>query len=309
MSTKNHKKALALLLALVMCFSLLPAAAHAEETEEEEPAVEWTEDESPAQEDGEGPAAPAGDGQEPEPGPEPEPEPEPEPDHVSEPEDASALQEAVSEPTGSSGNEALAGAALQSRAGTDAADFSGAAVAINELSFPDAVFRAYVAEKFDSDGNGYLFADEIALAEEILVNSMGIASLKGIEVFTSLRLLDCSSNSLTSLDLSCCPQLTHLSCSLNSLTDLDLSRCGDLKFLDCSFNGLTALDLSCCPQLSILECSLNELKELRLGQNMVLYRLICSGNQLPYLDISGCPVLLGLVHNGDFAAFVRQHFC
>ena len=53
MKNTNLKKLLALFLALVMCFSLLPVSAFAEETDgdEDEAVVEWTEEKEPAAED------------------------------------------------------------------------------------------------------------------------------------------------------------------------------------------------------------------------------------------------------------------
>ena len=90
MKNENLKKLLALFLALVMCFSLLPVSAFAEGEggDEDEAVLEQTEDESPAPEEEEEPPAPTEDVQEPEPVPvqEPDPAPEPEPEPVHEPE-------------------------------------------------------------------------------------------------------------------------------------------------------------------------------------------------------------------------------
>ena len=38
-------------------------------------------------------------------------------------------------------------------------------VVVNETNFPDAVFRAYVSDNFDTDHNGSLSAAEIKAAE------------------------------------------------------------------------------------------------------------------------------------------------
>ncbi|MBR1658252.1 MAG: hypothetical protein IJ697_07280, partial [Synergistaceae bacterium] len=76
-------------------------------------------------------------------------------------------------------------------------------VAINATNFPDEVFRAYVRTYFDKDYNMVLSDEEIAGATRINVyNVSDISSLKGIEYFTALTVLDCSHTQLTRLDVS-----------------------------------------------------------------------------------------------------------
>ncbi len=92
----------------------------------------------------------------------------------------------------------------------------GFGIAVNETNFPDEIFRNYVkTELTNSNGNkvggdGILTADEIAAVTEINVGYKNISSLKGIEYFTALTLLDCRWNQLTSLDLSKNTALTEL---------------------------------------------------------------------------------------------------
>ena len=68
--------------------------------------------------------------------------------------------------------------------------------AINETDFPDANFRAYIAETFDTDGDLYLCKDEIEAAIEIDCAGLGIHSLKGLEFFCNLKKLNCSDNNI-----------------------------------------------------------------------------------------------------------------
>ena len=74
-------------------------------------------------------------------------------------------------------------------------------VAVNEDNFPDAIFRKYVSDNCDPDKNGYLSSDEITKTKDISVYGKGITNLKGIEHFTSLEVLNCYNNRLTSLDV------------------------------------------------------------------------------------------------------------
>lgn len=83
-------------------------------------------------------------------------------------------------------------------------------VDINETNFPDDIFRQYVSDNCDSDKNGVLSAEEIAAVTSIdcsgkyeqWKSGMGIASLKGVELFKKLVSLNCEYNQLESLDIS-----------------------------------------------------------------------------------------------------------
>ena len=76
----------------------------------------------------------------------------------------------------------------------NAAEVAAESVKINESYFPDAIFRQYIADNFDKDGDGVLSAEEIKTVTEIDVNKMGISSLIGVEYFTELTSLSCDNN-------------------------------------------------------------------------------------------------------------------
>ncbi len=117
-------------------------------------------------------------------------------------------------------------------------------VAVNAANFPDAVFRGYVSQNFDTDASGSLSKSEIAAAANINVSGKGISSLEGIAYFTSLSVLDCGRNQLTVLDVSKCSKLTKLFCDGNKLRSLDVSGCTALSILTCYNNNFTSLDVS-----------------------------------------------------------------
>ncbi len=75
-------------------------------------------------------------------------------------------------------------------------------VKINEVNFPDAVFRKYVSDSFDLDWNNVLSADEIAEAKVISKMHAGIESFEGIEYLTELTTLEASMNEAWTIDLS-----------------------------------------------------------------------------------------------------------
>lgn len=189
-------------------------------------------------------------------------------------------------------------------------------IAINEDSFPDGDFRAYVSG-FDANGNGILDSGELANVKRIEVANTEeqhheIGSLEGIKYFTELEYLDCGGNQLTSLDvsdmtslkellansnqlaslnISGCHKLEKLACEVNSLTSLDVSVCSELKILYCINNRLPSLDISSCTELEQLVCISNLLTELDVSRCTKLVRLACDDNKLTSLDLSGCPEL------------------
>lgn len=107
---------------------------------------------------------------------------------------------------------------------------------------------------FDTDGNGTLSDKEIEMVTKIDCDDKSITDLAGIEHFTALKKLYCSSNHLTSLDVSKNMALKTLLCDYNQLKSLDVSGCTALWWLNCASNQLTSLDVSGCSALAGLIC-------------------------------------------------------
>lgn len=189
-----------------------------------------------------------------------------------------------------------------------------AKIALDAICFPDAVFRSLAAQ-YDTDGDGFLSAQEIAAVEQMTVSGYNILDLTGIEYFTALQELDCSDNHLTKLSLASLSQLKTLRCDGNLLINLDLQGlskletlvCSDnqlfelevahlteLRRLRCDGNQLTTMDVSGLPLLEILDCSDNQLTELTLGALANLTQLSCGGNQLTTLHLDELPQLVQL---------------
>ena len=170
-------------------------------------------------------------------------------------------------------------------------DPSAAGIAVDSVNFPDETFRAYVSANCDTDGSGYLSAEEIAAVTTIVVegtsNSPGsVSSLKGIEYFSKLSYLECSNNQLKSLDISQNLAIYGLECSGNQLKSLDVSKNTALEYLSCDSNQLTSLDVSKNTELNSLDCNSNQLTSLDVSKNTLIFTLNCSGNQLTSLDVS-----------------------
>ena len=189
--------------------------------------------------------------------------------------------------------------------------------AIPVLDIPDPNFKAYLVANYDQNSDNEISRFEIEKLKSLIVSSLGIASLEGIEHFTNLEGLACDNNSLTELDLSKNTQLTELTCGYNKISKLILPpnaekmtwlSCGDNKLtgkldcsnwvnltnLNCHTNNFTALDLTGCSELIGLSCGNNNLTSLNVQDCSNLTPLQCDGNKLSSLDISMCPYLLTL---------------
>lgn len=69
--------------------------------------------------------------------------------------------------------------------------------------------------------------------------SAGTTTIQG-----TVTALDCTTSTLTSIDISLCPTLTSLDCKGNALSDLDISNNVNLVTLACNNNGLTMLNIA-----------------------------------------------------------------
>ena len=165
------------------------------------------------------------------------------------------------------------------------------------VNIPDANFKAYLVGNWAINTNG---DTEIQVSEATVFNgsiycqNLNISDLTGIEDFTSLNVLDCSYNQLTSLDISQNTSLIDLICWANQLTSLDVSGATALTNLDCPFNQLTSLDVSTNTNLIELDCYNNQLTSLDVSGATALTNLNCRINSLTTLDVNGATALINL---------------
>lgn len=171
-------------------------------------------------------------------------------------------------------------------------------VEINEVNFPDEIFRNYVLDKRDTDKNGFLSKNEIEKTGTVNVKNMGITSLKGIEYFTKMINFFCDNNDLTELDLSKNAEIKSFSCGNNPIKSLNLKNNTELQYLTCINCALTDLDVSSNINLIHIDCQNkkegkyeNSISSLDISKNKNLLRLYCNGIMLENLNIKGAEKL------------------
>ena len=180
---------------------------------------------------------------------------------------------------------------------------------------PDNNFEAFL--EANGMGNGtpnddYVTTANISGVGSLIVWGYNIADLTGIEDFTSLSMLFCFNNQLTTLDLSQNTMLNDLRCNDNQLTSLNVSTNTSLTTffcynnqltsiiglgntnvndLRCSGNQLTSLDVTGLPALFKLHCQINQLTALDVSMNSQLNDLRCNNNQITALNCASNSLL------------------
>jgi Leucine-rich repeat (LRR) protein len=153
---------------------------------------------------------------------------------------------------------------------------------------PDNNFEQFLIDKgYDSEPlDDYVTTANINTVTELNISGLSIDDLTGIEGFTALLNLNCSTNNLTNLDISLNTLLTQLNCSSNKLTSLDVSKNISLTTLNCSINNLINLNVSQNTALTDLNCYDNNISILDLNNNTSLTDLLCRINNLSSLNLS-----------------------
>ena len=112
-----------------------------------------------------------------------------------------------------------------------------AQVAIDETSFPDDNFRAWVLQQSYGQ-DGILTLEEANQVTWIDVMGKKIADLTGIELFSELEGLNCRNNPLGALDMSHNTKLLDLDCCDTRLVSLNMTGCAPTGLFNCSVNML-----------------------------------------------------------------------
>lgn len=165
------------------------------------------------------------------------------------------------------------------------------------VNIPNATFKAYLVGNASINTNGdadIQVSEAIAFSGDIVVPSMNITDLTGIEAFTSITHLNCAFNQLTSLNVSANTALNYLYCDDNLLTNLDVSANTALILLNCLTNSLTSLDVSKNIALKYLKCFDNSITNLNLSTNTALVTLWAYNNSISTLDLSANTALTTL---------------
>ncbi|EPW0969714.1 class 1 internalin InlJ [Listeria monocytogenes] len=153
--------------------------------------------------------------------------------------------------------------------------------------FPDDNFASEVAAAFEMQATDTISEEQLATLTSLDCHNSSITDMTGIEKLTGLTKLICTSNNITTLDLSKNTNLTYLACDSNKLTNLDVTPLTKLTYLNCDTNKLTKIDVSQNPLLTYLNCARNTLTEIDVSHNTQLTELDCHLNKkITKLDVT-----------------------
>ena len=105
---------------------------------------------------------------------------------------------------------------------------------------------------------------------------------------TKLKTFACSSNKITKLSVSKNKALTGLYCSDNKLKTLNVSKHSKLKEVYCGSNRISKLNVSKCKSLKVLNCYDNKLKKLNVKNHKYLKDLWVNLNKIKTVNVKGC---------------------
>ena len=163
------------------------------------------------------------------------------------------------------------------------------------VNIPDVNFKAgLIANGVDTNNDGEIQESEALLIISIIFPNLNISDLTGIESFTNILQLDCSSNQLTSLDVSGLTNLEVLDCGNNQLINLNITGCNNLVALRCSSNFISGnFNISNHNQLTELWIDNNNFSSINTSNCINLNSLSFYDNtSLQSLNTSSCTNLL-----------------
>jgi len=159
---------------------------------------------------------------------------------------------------------------------------------------PDVNGNVANYNRIDINNDGEIQVSEALAITHLDVFGSQIADLTGIESFSNLQFLGCSSNQLTNLNISGLINIRVLECYDNQLSGLNVSTLTNLQYLDCRNNALSSLNVNGLTGLKTLYCFYNQLTSLNVNGLTNLQSLQCYSNHLPALNISGLTNLQSL---------------
>ncbi|MDE6475501.1 MAG: MBG domain-containing protein, partial [Erysipelotrichaceae bacterium] len=165
-------------------------------------------------------------------------------------------------------------------------------VVINENNFPDAIFRKYVSDNFDSDQDDILSSDELNAITRILLTSSRykeLTSVIGIEHFPNLKHLQLESTQVTSVDVSKNLALEVIIILRSPLTNIDVSKNLALRTLNVGYTPITNIDVSKNQNLMHLQIFGANIEGVDITNNPKLIQLHNSSNPLAWLNIGDNP--------------------
>ena len=181
----------------------------------------------------------------------------------------------------------------------DGEETAGQELPIDEAHFPDANFRKYIKDEFDTDRNGSFSQSEIEAVTALGYTSVhldNVKDFKGIEYFSNTRYIVLTDMSTDSLDVSKNTKLEEMRLDRCQITNLVLNS-DLLGFGYFKGSQITNVDVSNL-KLKWLWCDGNLVPSL-MSIPTLQYIKLYNDVHLPYLDLSNHNIRLVDEEYGD----------
>lgn len=157
--------------------------------------------------------------------------------------------------------------------------------------------------KIDANNDGEIQQSEVANITALQINSNNIinyiSNITGIQYFTSLKRLNCSRNSISSISSTGLSNVLRLDLSYNQFTNIDLTGFSSLISMDIVVNQLTSINITGLPNLKIMGLGGNLLTNLNLTNLPNLELLSFEQNQISSVNLTNLPNLKALIANNN----------
>jgi Leucine-rich repeat (LRR) protein len=128
----------------------------------------------------------------------------------------------------------------------------------------DNLEQALINLGHDNVLDDFVLTSNISKVTELIIPSMDIVDLTGVQDFISLEKINCTNNRIRRINISQNINLRILLCSNNQIANLYLAENLELTNLVCKNNKLTSLDMRQNSKLTGLDCSSNKITSLHL---------------------------------------------
>lgn len=156
------------------------------------------------------------------------------------------------------------------------------------LNIPDTAFKAALVNNAAINTNAdteIQINEALDYSGTIVVPSLGIASLIGIEAFKNITLLEASNNQIATVDLSNNNLIADVDLSNNQLATIMLPSNGVVTQLNLNTNALASIDLMTNLSITDLDLGNNQLSAIDLLANVAITVLDLSSNNLTELNV------------------------
>ena len=172
--------------------------------------------------------------------------------------------------------------------------------AVKVVEFPDPVLKAYLVERYDSNGDGEIDTEEAAAVDYINCSAMAhwsedqkVHDVSGLEYCKNLEYLRMEYGLFNSIDLTPFEKITTVNIKINkNLTDVKVAGNKSITSLNITNTGISDLDMTGCVSLDTLVCGSLGIDSFDFVKGSEHLKYISSDfNNLTSLDMSSFPEL------------------